>query len=185
VDDAELTLRWRLDERAGLLNQGAMTVAEQAAWIASRPAAEFNFVIELASGKPVGMLSLTNVDQANRRAEPGRFLIGEPDAVRGFPVAVEAMKLLYEFAFDELMLHRVHGTVVAENRLMLKWQTYLGMREEGVLREHYLIDGTYRDAICLALLEDEFRSQALPRMNVLIGAAKATIREEGTDAHQR
>jgi RimJ/RimL family protein N-acetyltransferase len=185
VEDAELTLRWRLDERAVLLNRGASTVAEQAAWIASRPSTEFNFVIELASGKPVGMLSLTNVDQANRRAEPGRFLIGEPEAVRGFPVAVEAMKLLYEFAFDGLKLHRVHGTVVAENRLMLKWQRYLGMSDEGVLRQHYLIGGTYRDAICLAMLEDEFRSRALPRMNALIGAAHSTIHDEGTHAVQQ
>ncbi len=182
VEDAGLTLRWRLDERAALLNRGAQTVEDQATWIASRPHTEFNFVIELATGLPVGMLSLTDIDQGNRRAEPGRFLIGEPDAVRGFPVAVESMKLLYEFAFDGLKLHRVYGTVVAENRLMLKWQKYLGMKEEGLLRQHYFIDGEYRDAICLAMLEHEFRSVALPRMTALIGASKANIHSEGTHA---
>ena len=169
VDDAELTLRWRLDERASLLNHGAVTVAEQVAWIASRPADELNFVIELASGQPVGMLSLLDIDRVNRRAEPARFLIGEPDSVPGMPVAVEAMKLLYEYAFNELKLNRVYGTVVAENRLMLKWQKFLGMREEGILRQHYFIGGEFRDAICLAMLEDEYRTVALPRMNALIG----------------
>jgi RimJ/RimL family protein N-acetyltransferase len=169
VEDAELTLRWRLGDRASLLNRGAATVAEQAGWIAARPTSELNFVIELASGEPVGMLSLLDIDRINRRAEPARFLIGEPGSVRGLPVAVEAMKLLYEHAFDELRLHRVYGTVVADNLLMLKWQKFLGMREEGILRQHYFIGGQFRDAICLAMLEDEYRTVARPRMNALIG----------------
>ena len=180
VDDAAMTLRWRMSDRANLLNRGATTVEDQAAWIAARPAGEYNFVIELVSGEPVGMLSLVGVDTINRRAEPARFLIGEPDAVRGLPVAVEAMKLLYELAFDELKLHRVHGTIAVDNRLMIKWQKFLGMREEGILRQHYFIGGEYRDAICLALLEDEYRTVALPRMNALIrGAAPAGRERQG------
>jgi RimJ/RimL family protein N-acetyltransferase len=186
VEDAELTLRWRLDERASLLNRGAVTVADQAVWIASRPTAELNFVIELASGASVGMLSLINIDRINRRAEPARFLIGEPDFVRGLPVAVEAMKLLYELTFDELKLHRVYGTVVADNPLMLKWQKFLGMREEGTLRQHYFIGGEFRDAICLAMLEDEYRTVALPRMNALIGRPRPkTNHDRGMHADER
>jgi diamine N-acetyltransferase len=168
VADAELTLAWRLNDRAALLNRGATTVAEQAAWIASRPSSELNFVIELRSGKPVGMLSLVSIDEANRRAEPARFLIGEPEAVRGIPVAVEAMKLMYELVFDRMKLIRVHGTIVADNDLMIKWQKFLGMKEEGRLRQHYFIGGQFRDAVCMGMLEEEYRSVALPKMNALI-----------------
>jgi diamine N-acetyltransferase len=171
VEDAELTLRWRRSDRATYLNRGAATVAEQAAWIAARPAGERNFVIELRSGQPVGMLALVGIDLANRRAEPARFLIGEADAVRGLPVAVEAMKLLYELAFDRLGLHRVCGTVLAENHLMTKWQKFFGMVEEGRLREHYRIDGRFHDAVFLGLTEADYRTVTLPRMAALIGAA--------------
>jgi diamine N-acetyltransferase len=176
VDDAELTLGWRLSDRATLLNRGAATVADQAAWIASRPKTELNFVIQLRSARPVGMLSLVNIDEVNRRAEPARFLIGDPDSVRGLPVAVEAMKLLYELVFDQLGLHRVCGTVVADNRLMIKWQKFLGMKEEGRLEQHYFIEGRFHDAICLGLMEDRYRTVVVPRMNVLIGAAAAGTR---------
>jgi RimJ/RimL family protein N-acetyltransferase len=176
VDDAELTLGWREGDRATLLNRGATSVAEQAAWIASRPITELNFVIQLRSGQPVGMLSLVNIDEANRRAEPARFLIGDADSVRGLPVAVEAMKLLYELAFDQMKLQRVYGTVVADNRLMIKWQKFLGMREEGRLRQHYFIAGRFHDAVCLGMMEDEYRAIALPRMNGLIGVAAAGTR---------
>jgi diamine N-acetyltransferase len=182
VGDAELTLAWRLSGRAALLNRGAASVAEQAEWIASRPSTELNFVIELRSGKPVGMLSLIAIDEVNRRAEPARFLIGEPEAVQGLPAAVESLKLLYQLAFDQLQLRRVYGTIAADNRLMLKWHRYLGMKEEGRLRQHYCIGGRFQDAICVGMLEDEYRTVALPRMNALIATANGgpTSQEKGT-----
>jgi diamine N-acetyltransferase len=171
VADAELTLGWRTAERARYLNDGARTVEQQAAWIAGRPASEFNFVIELADGRPVGMLSLTGIDLANRRGEPGRFLIGDEAAVQGVPAAVEAMKLLYELAFDELGLVRVCGIVVAGNTLMTKWQKFLGMREEGRLRNHFFLDGRFTDGVYLGLLVEDYRTTTLPRMKALIAAA--------------
>lgn len=172
VSDAELTFGWRSAARARFLNQGAGTVEDQAAWIAGRPASEHNYVIELRAGRPVGMLSLVGIDPVNRRAEPGRFLIGDEGAVQGVPAAVEAMKLLYELAFDELGLVRVCGIVAAENTLMVKWQRFLGMREEGRLRDHLFLDGRFQDAIFLGLLADDYRTTTLPRMQALIAAAR-------------
>jgi diamine N-acetyltransferase len=170
--DAELTLAWRQSERAINLNKGAQTVAQQAAWIASRPASEHNFMIVLKSGQPVGMVSLVGIDTEHSHAEPARFLIGEEEAVRGIPAAVEAMKLLYELAFDRLELLRVHGAVVSDNPLMLKWQKFLGMKEEGRQRQHLFINGHFQDSIMLGMLADEYRKSALPRMKMLIAAGR-------------
>lgn len=173
VADAELTFGWRVAARARFLNEGARTVEDQAAWIAARPDSEHNYVIELVDGRPVGMLSLVDVDRTNRRAEPGRFLIGDDAAVQGVPAAVEAMKLLYELAFDELDLVRVCGIVAAGNTLMIKWQRFLGMREEGRLRSHLFLDGRFQDAVFLGLLVEDYRATTLPRMNALIAAARS------------
>jgi RimJ/RimL family protein N-acetyltransferase len=177
VADAAITLRWRRSDRSALLSRGATAYEEQARWIATRPESEFNFIMELKDGQPVGMLSLVNIDHTHRRAEPGRFLIGNEAAVRGIPVAVEAMKLVYELAFDRLGMLRITGTVVGDNRRMLKWQKYLGMREEGRLRQHYFVNnGTFQDAIVLGLLVDEYRGVTLPRMAGLIAAGRATAK---------
>ena len=173
VSDAELTLGWRRAARARFLNAGAETVEQQAAWIAGRPDSEFNYVIELTDGRPVGMLSLTGIDPVHRRGEPGRFLIGDEDAVRGVPAAVEAMALLYRLAFDDLGLVRLCGIVVAENTLMTKWQKFLGMREEGVLRNHFFLDGRFQDGVFLGLLVEDYRTTTLPRMNALVAAARS------------
>jgi RimJ/RimL family protein N-acetyltransferase len=172
VEDAERTFRWRQADRASLINRGARTVEEQAAWIASRPRSEYNFVIEVPGRGPVGMVSLVGIDPVHRHAEPGRFLIGEPEVVRGIPAAVEAMMLVYELAFDRLGMTRVHGTVAADNTLMIKWQKYLGMKEEGRLRSHYFLAGKFQDAVCLGLLEQEYRQVALPRMRALLAVGR-------------
>ncbi|GAB4081376.1 GNAT family N-acetyltransferase [Modestobacter muralis] len=173
VADAAVTLGWRQADRARFLNAGARTVEEQAGWIAARPESDHDFVIELTDGRPVGMVSLTAVDPVNRRAEPGRFLIGEETAVQGVPAAVEAMRLLYGLAFDELDLVRVCGIVAAENTRMVKWQKFLGMREEGRLRDHLFLGGRFQDAVCLGLLVADYRTTTLPRMNALIAAARS------------
>jgi RimJ/RimL family protein N-acetyltransferase len=173
IADAKLTFRWRTADRARFLNAGARTVEEQARWIAGRPDSEFNYVIELTDGRPVGMLSLTGLDRVNRHGEPGRFLIGDEAAVQGVPVAVEAMKLLYGLAFDDLGLVRVCGIVAAENALMIKWQKFMGMQEEGRLRDHLFLDGRFQDAVLLGLLVDDYRTTTLPRMNGLIAAARS------------
>jgi RimJ/RimL family protein N-acetyltransferase len=173
--DAGLTFDWRQARRAKFLNAGAATIEQQAEWIVGRPVSEYNFIIELKNGRPVGMLSLINIDKTNLHGEPGRFLIGDEQAAKGAPVAVEAMKLLYELAFDQLGLVRVHGIVAANNHLMFKWQKYLGMKEEGRLRNHLFLAGKFQDGIFVGLLAEEYRTITVPRMKVLIAAARQQL----------
>lgn len=171
--DAERTLGWRHSQRARYLNQGATDVQAQARWIANRPASEKNYIIERKDGRAIGMVSLVGIDLTHRHAEPARFLIGDEEGAKGIPAAVEAMLLIYRLAFDEMDLLRLHGTIAEENVLMLKWQKYLGMKEEGRMRRHYLINGRQQDAVVLGLLAEEYRKTTLPRMKVLIAAARA------------
>ncbi len=171
TDDAAVTLGWRLSQRASLLHRGAETVDQQREWIAARPSRELNYVIETRAGSPVGMVSLIDIDLAHRRAEPSRFLIGEEEAVKGIPAAVEAMRLLYAVAFEGLGLQRVYGTVAEDNPRMITWQVYLGMKVEGRLRRHVFMNGRLQDLVCLGLLEEEYRKTTLPRMKALIAMA--------------
>ena len=175
TDDAALTFAWRQGQRAALLNQGAQTVEQQAQWIAGRPDSEYNFIIETRQARPIGMLSLSAIDTVNRRGEPGRFLIGDEAAARGIPAAAEAMKLLYELAFDRLGLQRVCGMVASDNVRMIKWQSYLGMVREGLLRRHYFIDGRFQDAVYFGLLDTEYRTVTLPRLDALIRAGRQPV----------
>ena len=172
VDDAALTLVWRKADRARQLNAVKSSVTEQEQWIKNRPASEFNFIIETKNSSPIGMISLIGVDLVNRHAETARFLIGNEEAARGVPAAVEAMKLLYHLAFDQMDLVRIFGTISSGNTLMIKWQKFLGMKEEGRMRSHYFIDGKWQDAVVMGLLADEAHLHSIPRMNALIASAR-------------
>jgi diamine N-acetyltransferase len=172
VEDAENTHRWRHAARALHLNRSAATVADQARWIAGRPANEFNYIIEMIDGPAIGMLSLVTIDLANRRAESARFLIGDEAAAKGAPAAVEAMKLLYELAFDGLGLERIYGVIEERNQRMIKWQKYLVMVEEGRLRRHMRMDGEFVDVVSLSLLADEYRAVTVPRMRGLLAMGR-------------
>jgi len=159
IEDAEITFEWRNIERVQYLNKGATNVAEQRTWIANRPKSEVNWIITLKqSGTKVGMLSLLNINTIARNAESARFLIGDEDAVRGIPVAAEAMRNLYDFAFGYLNLNKVYGQIAASNKAMIKWQKYLGMKQEGLLREHLMINGELQDAVVMGILSEEYTS---------------------------
>lgn len=172
VNDASITLHWRTSARARLLNIGANSINDQIKWIESRPSNECNYIIELKNGHPIGMLSIIGINSIHKHAETARFLIGDEESAKGIPAAVEAMKLIYQFAFDELKLIRLYGTVVSGNLLMAKWQKYLGMKEEGRMRNHYYINDKWQDAIILGLLSEEYRAYSLPRMSALIKTAR-------------
>jgi len=58
---------------------------------------------------------------------------------------------------------------------MIKWQTYLGMTQEGCLRQHLFIDAHPQDAVVFGLLDSEYRRITLPRLKSLIAAARLPI----------
>lgn len=173
-DDAEITLQWRRSNRARYLNAGAASVEQQANWISSRPTSEYNWIIQLKNGSPIGMLSLVDIDERNSRAETGRFLIGDEEKAKGVPAAVEAMGLVYDFAFNTLNLNRLHGMISADNTLMVKWQKYLGMVEEGRLREHYRTEDESQDAVVLGILRAEYLSVFIPRARALMAMGRSS-----------
>jgi RimJ/RimL family protein N-acetyltransferase len=168
LDDSEMTLRWRLGARARLLQRGARTIEEQRAWIGSKLATgELNFIIEYKD-VPVGMIALLDINHVHRTVQMGRLLIGEEASVGKAPVAFEADLILSDYAFDTLRMHKMYGDVLEENQGMLRTRLYLGYKQDGILREHYLFDGVYKNTVAVSILEDEYRSVCRPRLVQLI-----------------
>lgn len=81
------------------------------------------------AARPVGMVSLYDVDPVARRAEFGRLLVGEADAAgRGF--AAEATRLVVGFALRDLALVRVDLEVRADNARAIALYERVGFRVE-------------------------------------------------------
>jgi len=167
-EDAEITLHWRQDQRAKFLKKTSKTVEQQRAWIISREqAGDQNFIMEYR-GVPVGAIALVDIDHEHQKVELGRELIGEKSKVGSMPVAFETELLLCDYIFDQLGLHKVWGDVMEDNVGMIKTRLYLGYKQDGVLRDHYIYDGVYKNTIEFSLLEDEYRSICRPKLVQLI-----------------
>jgi ribosomal-protein-alanine N-acetyltransferase len=105
------------------------------------------------SDELIGTCTLLNLDLAQRRAELGIALASR---CWGRGLASDALETLIGFAFGPLGLHRLEADVDPANIRSLRLLERQGFRREGHLRERWLHQGAFQDAIFLGLLEREW-----------------------------
>lgn len=102
----------------------------------------------------IGTCTLFHFDTPNRRAELGYALEREH---WGSGYMQEALGALLGFAFDTLDMHRVEADVDPRNVSSVKTLERLGFRQEGYLRERWLVNGEVQDALFYGLLRREWQ----------------------------
>jgi RimJ/RimL family protein N-acetyltransferase len=73
-----------------------------------------------------------------------------------------ALPAVLAFAFGRLGLHRVFADTDPRNAPSIRALERLGFVREGVLREHYLVQGEPQDAVVYGLLRSEWARGAEP-----------------------
>lgn len=128
-------------------------------FILGSKSAKAYIIIEKESGEAIGIISLVNIDYKNRKAE-SIIDIGEKEFWgKGF--GSEAMKLLLDFGFLELNLHRISLKVFVFNSRAINLYKKLGFQEEGRARESIFRRGKWYDTIYMSLLEDEYKDKSI------------------------
>lgn len=107
--------------------------------------------------EPVGVISLTNINEANASADLSIIVGEEEDRDRG--VGTAAIRVLLRHAFDELGLNRVALSVFEFNELAIHAYEKLGFKTEGRLRQAIHRDGSFHDAILMSVLAGEWDSK--------------------------
>jgi 8-oxo-dGTP pyrophosphatase MutT (NUDIX family)/GNAT superfamily N-acetyltransferase len=74
---------------------------------------------------------------------------------RGRGVGVRAVRLVLSYAFEHLGLTRVEAYVDPTNHAALRLAGRVGLRREGLIRGHDLVDGDRHDSVLLARLSDD------------------------------
>jgi RimJ/RimL family protein N-acetyltransferase len=105
-------------------------------------------------GHLIGAVDLRIIEKAEGCAEIG-YMISYPYWGNGY--APEAVKLSIGFAFDKLKLHRIQAGIFDANPRSGRVLEKCGFKKEGTERERYNRDGKWHDAICYAILENEFK----------------------------
>lgn len=91
----------------------------------------------------------------HNRAEIGYGLFSENYKNTG--IMTEAMKAVLDYGFDQMHLHRVEAMIATYNVPSLKLVEKFGFTKEGILREHYSVNGKMEDSVVFSLLKQEHR----------------------------
>ncbi len=109
----------------------------------------------LVGGEVVGRLVAFDYNTRNRSAEIGYYL---EERSRGQGVGTEALRAFADalLSLPRWNLHKLYATTSADNAPSQAILRKAGFREDGRLREHYLLDGTFHDQVFCSLLRREW-----------------------------
>lgn len=165
AEHAALWRRWRGEEGSQRFNPlYPLSIAELARRLSNVCGSDFEdrrrheYRWMVARGEEfVGTVSAMNASWGMGYIEIG-YMIGEEFQGRGY--GTSAVALLVEKIFHETTLHRIYALVSVENVASLRLLERLGFTREGVMREHYLIQGRRVDEVMYGLLRREWDARA-------------------------
>lgn len=106
----------------------------------------------------VGAMGL-DITLAHRRAKMG-YWVGVPFWNRGY--ATESARAMIGYAFDELGLNRIEAQYLTRNPASAKVMEKLGMRPEGIRRQHLVKWDVAEDVgLCAILASDHLESESV------------------------
>lgn len=111
-------------------------------WVQSIISNPYAWVIEV-NGEFAGEIRLDRVDRTDRRAS---MAIG----------MCEAIRLLLQYAFADLELHRIGVRVLAYNQRAIRAYEKCGFIIEGREREAAFVDGAWHDDVVMGIVDREF-----------------------------
>lgn len=129
--------------------------------------------------KMIGYLSINNIDHWNRTACAGGIVIGDKDSQNGF-AAIEASLLQLEYVFNELNMHKIYGSCLAEHQTSILLSMGLSYKIEGTLRDNKFKGGKYHDEVVFSLLENEYyeaKAQRLYELRTIMKRVAALKKE--------
>jgi diamine N-acetyltransferase len=160
--DLEHVRRWMDDEEFRTLigANSPMTESDAEEWFRriSREDSRAWYVIVLDEGdRVIGEAGLLRMFPPWRTTDMS-IVIGEPGE-RGKGYGSEVGRLLLDYAFNYVGMHRVAIGVVGFNDGALRFWKRLGFQEEGVQKDGYLHDGRFHDFVMMSMLEDDWRAR--------------------------
>jgi len=98
----------------------------------------------------IGTATLGDINRHHRRGVLGLMIGGKGCWGKGY--GTEVIKLIVDFAFKKLNLHKVTAGAVADNLRSIKAFQEAGFEIEGRMKSQDFSDGVFRDAIYMGLV---------------------------------
>jgi RimJ/RimL family protein N-acetyltransferase len=113
-------------------------------------------ILSQETGRPIGAVAINRVDTKHQCAEVGYWL-GKKYWGKG--LMTEALRLLLQFGFEELKLHRIYAMAMGPNTGSRRVLEKCRFTQEGILRQAVLRYGKRQDFINYGILRTEYQKQ--------------------------
>ena len=166
-DDLDTLAKWEMDPgRMVTLSNRVAPPSEAAAkeriakWSANEND-NLGFAIETLDNPPVpvGNIGMWGTRPKDRCATLG-IALGRQYLGRGY--GTDAMRIIVDYGFRELGLHRIQLGVAPFNPAGIRAYEKAGFVEEGRLRESVLHDGRWYDEVLMSILDHEWAARRSP-----------------------
>ena len=161
LTDAPRFCQWLKDSEVtkflAIYDVAPPTLKEEREWIRKVNKAEgrqIRFAIDTIDGQHIGSTVLSKISSVHKRAMFGIFIGDKKYWGQGY--GTEACRLIVEYGFRKLKLHRIELELIAYNIRAQKSYQKVGFRVEGKLRDHYFRGGDWHDQIVMGLLREEY-----------------------------
>ena len=110
--------------------------------------------IETKDGKPIGIMSIHNIDWVHRHGITGA-LIGEKE-YWGKGYGTDAKMHLLDHAFNTMNLNRIGSNAFEWNERSIRYSLRCGYKIEGRKRQHLCRNGKFWDLVELGILREDW-----------------------------
>jgi diamine N-acetyltransferase len=114
---------------------------------------ERRFVIDV-DDQFAGIIELVNINFIHRTTEIQIIIKSD---FQGFGLAKMVMFKGMDYGFNILNMHKIYLYVDAENHKAVHIYKELGFIQEGVLRQHFFVEGAYHDSIIMGIFSQEIQ----------------------------
>ena len=158
--DAADIFKWRSGIAGKFLRQpDDYSVQTQRDWILSRSGNEINYIItDVTTKENVGAIGIYDVNDFDKVANVGRLLLDDIYLKKSTPYGLEALLIMYDYVLNVMKFRKITGDILASNEPMFKLQKFLGMKQEGYLEKHTLINGKFEDLHIMSIFSKEFNN---------------------------
>jgi RimJ/RimL family protein N-acetyltransferase len=112
----------------------------------------FLAIVTKDKNRHIGNIKIGPINQVHKFADVG-IIIGEK-SFWGKGFATEAIKLVVEYAFNKLKLHKLTAGAYSCHTASIKAFEKAGFSDEGVRKKHYLYNGNYIDGKLLGIVRE-------------------------------
>ncbi len=174
IADAEDIYKWRTGSGGVFLRQpDNYSIKMQEDWIRNRTENEINYIItDMVTHEKVGTIGIYEVNKNDKVANIGRLIIKDEYLTKSHPYGLESLLLTYDYLFNAMHFRKMTGDILATNKAMYKLQLFLGMKQEGYLEKHVIINGKEEDLYIMSIFKEQFENIYKKKIGLLLKGFK-------------